>query len=107
MSERMVERDERGREIVYVSGKDLPTKHEWTKHINNIVERGEMEIAMRVARDMMNLGIEPDVVTFTTLIKGWCKVGKMSVAMHVTKVMLKMGIYPNKYTYANVIIIIS
>ena len=44
---------------------------------------------MSAARDMMNLGIEPNVRTFNTLIKGWCKVGKMSVAMHVTKVMLK------------------
>ena len=58
-----------------------------------------MEKAMSAARDMMNLGIEPDVVTFNTLIKGWCKVGKMSVAMHVTKVMLKMGLYPNERTY--------
>ena len=32
MSDRMVERDERGREIVYVSGKDLPTVYEWSKH---------------------------------------------------------------------------
>ena len=63
MSERGVERDERGREIVYVSGKDLPTKHEWTKHMNNLVERGQIEKAMNVARDMMNLGIEPDVIT--------------------------------------------
>ena len=38
MSERMIERDERGREIVYVSGKDLPTKFEWSKHMNNCVE---------------------------------------------------------------------
>ena len=99
MSERMVERDVRGREIVYVSGKDLPTKHAWGKHINNCVERGDMEAAMKSTRDMMNLGIEPGVITFTTLIKGWCKVGKMSVSMHVTKVMLKMGLYPNKLTY--------
>ena len=42
MSERMVERDERGREIVYVSEKDLPTKYEWGKHINNLVENGCM-----------------------------------------------------------------
>ena len=94
MSERMVERDERGREIVYVDEKYVPTTPQWNKHINNLVEQGKMERAMRVARDMMNLGIEPNVRTFNTLIKGWCKVGKMSVAMHVTKVMLKMGIYP-------------
>ena len=101
--ERVVERDEFGREIVYVSGKDIPNKFKWTKHINNCVEEGQMEKAMSAARDMMNLGVEPNVITFTTLIKGWCKVGKMSVAMHVTKVMLKMGLYPNEITYATLI----
>ena len=60
--------------------------------INNLVELGNMEKAMSAARDMMNRGIEPDVTTFTTLIKGWCKVGKMSLAMHVAKVMLKMNL---------------
>ena len=37
MSEKTVERDEFGREIVYVSGKDLPNTFQWTKHINNLV----------------------------------------------------------------------
>ena len=78
----------------------LSTTPQWSKHINNLVEEGQMEKAMRAARDMMNLGIEPNVITFNTLIKGWCKVGKMSVAMHVTKVMLKMGLYPDEFTYA-------
>ena len=31
-----------------------------SKHINNLVEVGEMEKAMSAARDMMNRGIEPD-----------------------------------------------
>ena len=68
-----------------------------------MVEDGQMEKAMRAARDMMNLGIEPDVITFNTLIKGWCKVEKMSVAMHVTKVMLTMGLYPDQWTYQTLI----
>ncbi len=92
-----------GRKIVYVSGADIPCAPKWTKHINNLVERGHMEKAMNAARDMMNLGIEPSVVTFNTLIKGWCKIGKMSVAMHVTKVMLKMDIYPDRITYQTLI----
>ena len=50
--ERMVERDEFGREIVYVSGKDIPNRFKWSKHINNLVERGEMENAMSAARDI-------------------------------------------------------
>ena len=101
--ERVVERDEFGREIVYVSGKDIPCRPQWNMHINNLVEDGKMEKAMSAARDMMNLGVEPNVRTFTTLIKGWCRVGKMSVAMHVTKVMLKMGIYPDERAFAIVI----
>ena len=73
MSERMIERDERGREIVYVvDEKYVPRIPQWGKHINNLVEQGKMEKAMSAARDMMNLGIEPSVVTFNTLIKGWC-----------------------------------
>ena len=54
MSERMVERDESGREIVYVSGKDIPCIPQWNKHINNLVEQGKMERVMSAARDMMN-----------------------------------------------------
>ena len=107
MSERMIERDEFGREIVYVSGKDIPSRPQWNKHINNCVEEGNMEKAMNAARDMMNLGVEPNVITFNTLIKGWCKVGKMPVAMHVTKVMLKMGIYPSEITYRTLIRLID
>ena len=62
MSGRRVERDERGREIVYMSGRDIPTKYQWSKHINHCVEDGKMEKAMRAMRDMMNLGIEPNVI---------------------------------------------
>ena len=76
---------------------------EWNKHINNLVEVGEMEKAMSAARDMMNRGIEPTAATFNTLIKGWCKVGKMTLAMHVAKVMLKMNLYTNKITYSTLI----
>ena len=100
----MSERDESGREIVYVvDEKYVPCTKQWSKHINNCVENGSMEKAMSAARDMMNRGIEPNVTTFTTLIKGWCKVGNMSLAMHVAKVMLKMNLYPNQITYSTLI----
>ena len=56
----MIERDERGREIVYVNR--IPCAPQWNMHINNMVEQGQMDIAMRAAIDMMNLGIEPSVV---------------------------------------------
>ena len=36
MSERMIERDERGRDTVYAY---IPRTPQWNKHINNLVER--------------------------------------------------------------------
>ena len=71
MSERMIERDERGRDIVYVDKKYVPDRPKWNKHINNCVEEGNMEDAMSAARDMMNLGVEPSVVTFNRLVRCW------------------------------------
>ena len=40
----VIERDERGREIVYYT--DIPTRPQWSKHTNNLVEQGQMENAM-------------------------------------------------------------
>ena len=95
----MSERNEDQRENVCMK-KSVISKN---VHINNLVKQGKMEKAMSAARDMMNRGIEPNVTTFTTLIKGWCKVGKMPLAMHVAKVMLKMNLYPNEITYSTLI----
>ena len=50
MCERMIERDvirrerERGKETVYVSGKDIPSRPKWNKHINNSPEEGHTHI---------------------------------------------------------------
>ena len=51
MSERMIERDESGREIVYVDR--VPRTAQWNKHINNLVEQGMMDRAMQCTRDMI------------------------------------------------------
>ena len=60
MSDRTIERMfGRGREIIYNT--DIPARPQWNKHFNNLVEKGEMEKAMKAARDMMNVGIEPDL----------------------------------------------
>ena len=55
----VIERDDRGREIMYVNR--IPDRPQWNKPINNLVEQGMMDRAMQCTRDMMNLGIEPDI----------------------------------------------
>ena len=65
----MSERNADQRENVCVKkGRVTKNVMQYGKHINNFVEQGEMEKAMSAARDMMNRGIEPNVMTFTTLI---------------------------------------
>ena len=52
------------------------------EYINNLVEDGKMDRAMKWARrdESRNRTRRKNTNSF---IKGWCKVGKMSVAMHV------------------------
>jgi pentatricopeptide repeat protein len=68
MKKRKREFTEDGTRILYVT--HIPDRPKWNKHINNCVESGSMDEAMDAARCMMNLGIEPNVKTFNTLVKG-------------------------------------
>ena len=67
MKKRKREFTEDGKRILYVT--NIPNRPQWNKHINNMVEKGMMDEAMNGARCMMNLGIEPNVKTFNTLVK--------------------------------------
>ncbi|KAL9238128.1 hypothetical protein vseg_012598 [Gypsophila vaccaria] len=46
---------------------------------------------------------EPDVVVYSSLVNGWCRVGKISEAERVFGEMKSKGIEPNVYTYTTVI----
>ncbi|XP_074263937.1 pentatricopeptide repeat-containing protein At1g20300, mitochondrial-like [Silene latifolia] len=46
---------------------------------------------------------EPDVVVYTNLVNGWCRVGNISEAERVFGEMKTKGIVPNVYTYTIVI----
>ena len=87
MSERIVERDDKGREIVFVNR--IPI-HLRECHINNWLNVDMYKSDGR--RETMNLGIEPSVVTLTSHQR--IRLEDVS-SDDVTKVMLKMG-YPWK-----------
>eukprot|EP00252_Welwitschia_mirabilis_P014860 TRINITY_DN32906_c0_g1_i1.p1 TRINITY_DN32906_c0_g1~~TRINITY_DN32906_c0_g1_i1.p1 ORF type:complete len:181 (-),score=29.39 TRINITY_DN32906_c0_g1_i1:25-489(-) len=44
-------------------------------------------------------GLSPDVVTFTTLINGYCKVGNMVEALKIWNVMLERNLKPSVAAY--------
>ncbi|MBA0635218.1 hypothetical protein Godav_021949 [Gossypium davidsonii] len=52
---------------------------------------------------MLKLGVEPDVVTFTTLINGLCKQRKMSQAASLFDEMIGTGYQPNLIAYSTIL----
>tara|TARA_B100000242_G_C42799108_1_gene371707 strand:+ start:322 stop:471 length:150 start_codon:yes stop_codon:yes gene_type:complete len=49
MNVTLVERDENGKESYsVVDAKYIPTRSQWNKHINNLVEKGLMEEARKL-----------------------------------------------------------
>uniref|UniRef100_A0A0A9GEE9 Pentacotripeptide-repeat region of PRORP domain-containing protein n=1 Tax=Arundo donax TaxID=35708 RepID=A0A0A9GEE9_ARUDO len=48
---------------------------------------------------MSQIGVRPNVVTFTTVISGWCSVANMENAMRVYRKMCESGVYPNLRTF--------
>ena len=42
---------------------------------------------------------KPNVITFTTLLRGWCDVGDMNMAYKILKSMIELGYEPNVRTW--------
>lgn len=58
---------------------------------------------MGLYTEMVIKGIVPDVVTYTALIDGHCKVGNTKEAFRLHKEMLDAGLSPNMFTVSCVI----
>ncbi|WCJ41841.1 Pentatricopeptide repeat (PPR) superfamily protein [Euphorbia peplus] len=53
--------------------------------------------------DRLKGRFEADVVVYTNLVRGWCRVGEIGEAERVVKEMRMNGVEPNVYTYSIVI----
>ncbi|XP_017614027.1 pentatricopeptide repeat-containing protein At1g06580-like [Gossypium arboreum] len=77
--------------------------------INCFCQLGGIDSGFSVLVKMLKLGVKPDVVTFSTLIKGLCKRSKISQACLLKEAhdlffeMSKQGINPNVITYTTLI----
>lgn len=59
---------------------------------------------MRVFMDMKRSECEADVVTYTTLISGFCKWGKIEKGYELLDSMIQLGYTPNQTTYLNILL---
>lgn len=54
-------------------------------------------------KDMKSIGIKPNEVTYTVLIKGFCQEGLIEEALNNLKIMKSESIYPNIRTYNTIL----
>ncbi|KAI3782451.1 hypothetical protein L2E82_12498 [Cichorium intybus] len=66
-------------------------------------ERMETANAMHVFMDMERDECEADVVTYTTLLSGFCKWGKIKTDYEILDHMIKKGHTPNQTTYLHIL----
>ncbi|WZZ16858.1 hypothetical protein YC2023_109947 [Brassica napus] len=65
---------------------------------DGLCESGDLESAQRLKAEMFRKRIDPDVKTYTTLVKGFVKSGNLSMATATYDEMLEKGIEPDAYT---------
>ena len=52
---------------------------------------------------MMDMGLSPNVVSFNTLISGYCNKGLFGLALKVKSLMVENGVQPNVVTFNTLI----
>ena len=53
--------------------------------------------------NLLKSDTKPDVITFNTLLRGWCDVGDMKMAYKILKSMIEIGYEPNVRTWSTIL----
>ena len=68
----------------------------WTVILHGLCQQNALSDAMHLVETMnATSDAKPNVVTFTTLVRGWCKRGDMEMATKVFDLASKMDVVPN------------
>ena len=68
-------------------------------NIRGWLQKRDTEKAIALIEQMVAVGIRPDVVTFTTFIRSYCKEKDMDTAMDVLRAMRRNRIKADAWTY--------
>ncbi|KAL0909036.1 hypothetical protein M5K25_023558 [Dendrobium thyrsiflorum] len=86
-----------GRVFVTMDGRDLLS---WNSMISAFVSTGSTEPALDLLRSMASVGYEPDIVTWNTILDGYCRVGRFAEAVEIFNQMTE----PNVVSYTIMIV---
>ena len=77
-----------------------PCVRTWNVILHGLCKQNALGDAMHLVETMSATSdAKPNVVTFTTLVRGWCKRGDMEMATKVFELASKMNVIPNDVSY--------
>ncbi|CAI9764210.1 unnamed protein product [Fraxinus pennsylvanica] len=68
--------------------------------IRLVVEKGRLDEAMGLMKEMGLIDLYPDMITYVSMIKGFCDVGRLEDACQLIKSMKGHGCVPNTVVYS-------
>eukprot|EP00927_Polykrikos_kofoidii_P030424 TRINITY_DN2615_c0_g1_i8.p1 TRINITY_DN2615_c0_g1~~TRINITY_DN2615_c0_g1_i8.p1 ORF type:complete len:663 (-),score=90.26 TRINITY_DN2615_c0_g1_i8:76-2064(-) len=76
----------------------------YTTLIKGFAREGKVDEAMRVYERMSGDGsVQPDLITFSVLLKAHCDDGRLQVGIELLDAMLKLGLKPDEVIYNNLL----
>ncbi|KAM7472620.1 hypothetical protein LguiA_010803 [Lonicera macranthoides] len=71
--------------------------------LDSVSINGNMDTASDVFEEMLELGLQPDCFSYTTIIRGYCKIGEVNDALNFLGKILNTGMEPSITTYTTLI----
>ncbi|KAK6537519.1 hypothetical protein TWF694_011702 [Orbilia ellipsospora] len=78
-----------------------PAPEDYVHIIRAYVERGEVATAVEKLEAMSELNLEPDILCYNTLLRGFAKAEDMDGAMEYLNIILSKGLVPDHSTYGS------
>jgi len=67
--------------------------------LDAVARLGDVDLAAEMFRDMCAAGVVPDLVTYSSVIKGYCVQGELQQAIQLFTLMRKRGIEPDEVLF--------
>ncbi|KAG2311427.1 hypothetical protein Bca4012_025974 [Brassica carinata] len=71
--------------------------------INGLCKDGDYKGAFELMREMVEMGISPNVISYSTLINALCSYGETELSFSLLAQMLKRGCHPNVHTLSSLV----
>lgn len=80
-------------------GKNTPNNVTYNSLLDCCARCDDLKNQEKIFEEMRASGVEPDLITFSTMIKGYCKQGHLSKSFYMLEMMTQANIVPDEVLY--------